>query len=132
MALIECVPNVSEGRRSDVIDALASTIDAPGVHLLDRSSDPSHNRTVYTFAGDPIAVQDALLRLFAAAIEAVDLRRHEGVHPRIGAVDVVPFVPLESTTLEECVRLAKRTGQIVADRFEVPVFLYEAAASNDD
>ena len=132
MPLIECVPNVSEGRRDGVIAALASTIDAPGVRLLDRSSDPSHNRTVYTFAGDPIAVQEALLRLFASAIEAIDLREHEGVHPRIGVVDVVPFVPLDGATMDECVALATRTGHIVADRFAVPVFLYEEAAANDE
>ncbi len=94
MPLIECVPNVSEGRRADVIAALAAAIAAPGIHVLDRSSDPSHNRTVYTFAGEPGALRDAVLRLFAAAIASIDLRAHDGVHPRIGAVDVVPFVPL--------------------------------------
>jgi glutamate formiminotransferase len=130
--LIECVPNVSEGRRDDVIAALAAAIDVPGVHLLDRSSDPSHNRTVYTFAGEAEPLQEAVLRLFMAAVTAIDLRRHEGVHPRIGAVDVVPFVPLRGTGMEECVALAKRTAKTIADRLSVPMFLYEEAAPTEE
>jgi len=130
--LIECVPNVSEGRRADVIAALAAAIAAPGVHLLDQSSDPSHNRTVYTFAGEPAAVRDAAHRLFAAATAAIDLRAHEGVHPRIGAVDVVPFVPLQDATMDECIALARDLGKTVSDEFGVPVFLYEEAAASDD
>ena len=94
MPLIECVPNVSEGRRANVIAALGAAVAVPGVRVLDRSSDPSHNRTVYTFAGEPDAVQDAVLRLFSVAVDAIDLRLHDGVHPRMGAVDVVPFIPL--------------------------------------
>ena len=132
MPLIECVPNVSEGRRADVIAALGAAIAAPGIHMLDRSSDPSHNRTVYTFAGEPGPLRDAVLRLFAAAVEAIDLRSHDGVHPRIGAVDVVPFVPLRDVTLEECVSLAKSTAALVGERIQVPVFLYEEAATNDE
>lgn len=132
MPLIECVPNVSEGRRADVIAALAAAIGGAGVHLLDQSSDPSHNRTVYTFAGEPEAVSDAVMRLFAAAIDAIDLRAHDGVHPRMGAVDVVPFVPLEHATMDDCIALAKRTAAGVAERFQLPVFLYEEAAVRDD
>ena len=131
MPLIECVPNVSEGRRADIIAALGATIAGPGVHMLDRSSDPSHNRTVYTFAGEAGAIQDAVLRLFAAAVGAIDLGSHDGVHPRMGAVDVVPFIPLEDATIEQCVALAKSTAALVADRFDVPIFLYEAAATDD-
>jgi glutamate formiminotransferase len=131
MPLIECVPNVSEGRRAGVIASLGAAIAGPGVHMLDRSSDPSHNRSVYTFAGEPEPLQDAVLRLFAAAVESIDLRSHDGVHPRIGAVDVVPFVPLQNATMEACVALAKSTAALVADRFQVPVFLYEAAAATD-
>lgn len=131
MPLIECVPNVSEGRRADVIDALASAIEGPGIRLLDRSSDPSHNRTVYSFAGDGPDILNAVMRLFAAAVDAIDLRTHDGVHPRIGAVDVVPFVPLQDATIEECVALAKSTGALVGERLHVPVFLYEDAASRD-
>ena len=102
----------------------------PGVHLLDQSSDPSHNRTVYTFAGEPAPVREAVLRLFAAAIDSIDLRAHEGVHPRIGAVDVVPFVPLHGRD-DGRVRDARHRARqaLVAERFGVPVFLYEEAAS---
>jgi glutamate formiminotransferase len=132
MPLIECVPNVSEGRRADIIAALAAAIAAPGIDVLDQSSDPSHNRSVFTFAGEPGALLDAVLRLFAAAIASIDLRAHEGVHPRIGAVDVVPFVPLQGATMEECVTLAKSTAALVAERLHVPVFLYEEAATTDD
>ena len=129
MPLIECVPNVSEGRREDCIAALAAAIDEPGVHLLDRSSDTSHNRTVFTFAGEPAPLQSAVLRLFTAAVAAIDLRQHAGVHPRMGAVDVVPFVPLQDASLADCVALAKSTAALVAERLGVPVFLYEEAAA---
>jgi glutamate formiminotransferase len=132
MPLIECVPNVSEGRRADIIAALEAAIARPGVQMLDRSSDPSHNRTVYTFAGEPAALRDAVLRLFTAAVAAIDLRAHDGVHPRVGAVDVVPFVPLRDTTLDECVALASSTAALVAERLQIPVFLYEDAAASDD
>lgn len=132
MPLIECVPNVSEGRRDDVIAALEAAIAASGVRVLDRSSDPSHNRTVYTFAGEPDALREAVLQLFEAAIDSIDLRTHDGVHPRMGAVDVVPFVPLQGATMEECVTLAKSTAALVAERLHVPVFLYEEAATTDD
>ena len=132
MPLIECVPNVSEGRRANVIAALGAAVAVPGVRVLDRSSDPSHNRTVYTFAGEPGAVQDAVLRLFSVAVDAIDLRLHDGVHPRMGAVDVVPFIPLNGATMQECVDLATSTGALVAERFSVPVFLYEEAAASDE
>ena len=132
MPLIECVPNVSDGRRADVIAALEAAIAVPGVHLLDQTSDLSHNRSVFTFAGEPNIVQEAVLRLFDTAINAIDLRTHEGVHPRIGAVDVVPFVPLRDATMEQCVALAAEVGRTVAGRFGLPVFLYEEAASSDD
>ena len=132
MPLIECVPNVSEGRRAEVIASLAAAIDAPGVHLLDRSSDVSHNRTVFTVAAEPAVLGDAVRRLFAAAIAAIDLRTHDGVHPRIGAVDVVPFVPLRDATMQQCIALAREVGQRVADEFAIPVFLYEDAAATED
>jgi len=132
MPLIECVPNVSEGRRADVIAALGAAIAGPGIHMLDRSSDASHNRTVYTFAGEPDPLRDAVLRLFAAAVDAINLQIHDGVHPRIGAVDVVPFVPLRDATMDDCVALAKSTAALVAERLHVPAFLYEEAASNEE
>ena len=109
--LIECVPNVSEGRRQAVVAALAETLTAVGgVRLLDYSADASHNRSVFTLAGAPEAVAQAVLRLFAAAIPAIDLNTHEGEHPRLGAVDVVPFIPLEGATMADCVALAQRVG----------------------
>lgn len=132
MPLIECVPNVSEGRRSDVIASLTEAVSIAGVHLLDRSSDLSHNRTVLTLAAEPEPLRDAVMGLFARAVELIDLRTHEGVHPRIGAVDVVPFVPLRDATMEFCVALASDIGRQVAARFDIPVFLYEEAARTDE
>ena len=132
MAVIECVPNVSDGRRPDVIDRLASSIGhIAGVHLLDRSSDPAHNRSVFTFAGDAQPVADAVLALFETAVAAIDLRSHSGAHPRLGAVDVVPFIPVSGATMTDCVALARTTAAAVASRFQIPVFLYEEAASTD-
>jgi glutamate formiminotransferase len=130
--LIECVPNVSEGRRADIIAALGAAIAGAGVQVLDQSSDASHNRTVFTFVGDPHAVRDAVVRLFDAAIDAIDLRTHQGVHPRVGSVDVVPFVPLQDATMDQCVALARDTAADVAARFHVPVFLYEEAAAREE
>jgi len=131
MAIIESIPNVSEGRRPDVIERLAEAIRAtPGVRLLDYSSDPSHNRSVYTLVGDADGVKRATLALFEQAVAAIDLRTHRGEHPRLGAVDVVPFVPIEGITMPECVALAREVGAAVAERFGVPVFLYEEASAN--
>ncbi len=129
--LIECVPNVSEGRRLEVIAAMAEAIrGVPDVRLLDLSSDPSHNRSVFTLAGDPIGVERAVLVLFERATADIDLRTHKGEHPRLGAVDVVPFIPIEGATMADCVTLAKKVGAEVAARFGVPVYLYEEASSN--
>ena len=123
--LIESVPNVSEGRRIDVVDRLAEAIEAgPGVFLLDRTSDASHNRSVFTLAGEHDAVGDALERLVAASIHEIDMDVHTGEHPRIGAVDVIPFVPLGTTTMDDCIELARSFGERVATRFDLPVFLY--------
>jgi glutamate formiminotransferase len=131
MAIIECIPNVSEGRRADVVERFAEAIRAvPGVRLLDYSSDPSHNRSVFTLVGDAAGVRSATLALFEQAVAAIDLRTHQGEHPRMGAVDVVPFVPIEGVTMPECVDLAKQVGAEVASRFNVPVFLYEEASNN--
>jgi glutamate formiminotransferase / 5-formyltetrahydrofolate cyclo-ligase len=129
--VIESVPNVSEGRRPEVIAALADAIRAvPGVRLLDSSSDASHNRSVLTLAGDAQGVEDAVLALFERAVALIDLRTHTGEHPRLGAVDVVPFVPIDGVTMGECVALARKVGAAVADRFQLPVYLYEEAATN--
>ena len=127
--LIECVPNISEARREHVIDRLADEVRGiEGVSLLDRSSDVSHNRSVFTIAGTAAALSDAVLGLVSVALETIDLRVHDGVHPRVGAVDVVPFVPLTNATMADCVDLARRVGRQIADRFGVPVYLYEHAA----
>lgn len=128
--LVESVPNVSEGRRLDVVDRLASAAaSVPGVHFLDRTSDASHNRSVFTLAGKVAAVTAGLERLVAAALDEIDMRTQTGEHPRIGAVDVVPFVPLGDTTLADCVGFARDFGRRIAERFELPVYLYAAAAT---
>ena len=131
--LIESVPNVSEGRRLDVVDRLASAITSvDGVFLLDRTSDASHNRSVFTLAGEDPAVREALERLVEAAIHEIDMDVHEGEHPRIGAVDVIPFVPLTGTTIDDCVELARTFGARMAERFGLPVYLYARAATRGD
>jgi glutamate formiminotransferase len=133
MPLIESVPNVSEGRRADVVQALVDAVrSVSGVRLLDYSSDPSHNRSVLTMVGEPAPLQTAILALFEAAVARIDLRRQSGGHPRVGAVDVVPFIPIADVTMAECVALARDTASEVARRFELPVFLYEEAATTPE
>ena len=131
--LVESVPNVSEGRRLDVVERLVDALtSSPGVYLLDRTSDSSHNRSVFTIAGEHEAVGIGLERLIAQAIADLDMEAHTGEHPRIGAVDVVPFVPLGDTTLDACVELAREFGEKVAARFALPVYLYARAATRSD
>jgi glutamate formiminotransferase len=131
--LIESVPNVSEGRRRDVVDRLAAAIETvPGVFLLDRTSDASHNRSVFTLAGEHAPVQDALEALVGTAIHEIDMDAHTGEHPRIGAVDVIPFVPLGPTTMDDTISLAREFGARIADRFELPVYFYANAASRPE
>jgi glutamate formiminotransferase len=128
--IIECVPNISEGRDRGAIDAVAAAVRAvPGVRLLDVSSDAAHNRSVLTFVGDAAAVRAGVLALFREAVARIDLRRHQGEHPRMGAVDVVPFIPVRGATVEDCVALSRETGEAVAREFGVPVYLYEDSAS---
>jgi glutamate formiminotransferase len=130
--IIECVPNVSEGRESGSIEAIAAAVrSTPGVRLLDVSSDASHNRSVLTFVGDGPAVRAGVSALFRAALERIDLRRHKGEHPRMGAVDVVPFIPIRGSSVEECVALSREAGADIAKDFGVPVYLYEDSASSD-
>jgi glutamate formiminotransferase / 5-formyltetrahydrofolate cyclo-ligase len=131
-ALIECIPNVSEGRRPEVVTALANAaVEAgAGVVLLDRTSDADHNRSVLTFLGDGDALVTAMTALVGAALEAIDLRTHRGAHPRVGAVDVIPLVPLRGATAADCVGLAKTLGKALADRYGLPVYLYEDAATS--
>jgi glutamate formiminotransferase len=131
VAIIECVPNISEGRRAEIVAAIAAAVRrVPGARLLDFSSDASHNRSVITIAGDAGPLKAAVLALFDAAVGLIDLRTHTGEHPRMGAVDVVPFVPIEGATMDDCVALAKDTAQSVAERFAMPVYLYEEASIN--
>jgi glutamate formiminotransferase / 5-formyltetrahydrofolate cyclo-ligase len=131
VAIIECVPNISEGRRPDVVAGIVEAVGrVPGARLLDFSSDASHNRSVITLAGDPGPLKAAVLALFDAAVGLIDLRTHTGEHPRMGAVDVVPFVPIEGVTMDDCVALAKDTARSVAERFAMPVYLYEEASVN--
>ena len=131
--LVECVPNFSEGRRTEVVDGLAQAVSSStGVFLLDRTMDRDHNRSVLTFAGPPAAVTGAMEAAVELAIERIDMNAHEGQHPRIGAVDVIPFVPLGETTMDECIELAGAFGKRIADRFDLPVFLYAKAATRPD
>jgi len=132
MAIIESVPNFSEGRRADVIQALIAAIQAPGVLLLDASSDADHNRTVITVAGEPDAVLEGVFRAAALAAQTINLFEHRGEHPRIGATDVIPLAPISGITLEECVPLAHRLGRRIGEELGLPVYLYAAAATRPE
>ena len=129
--LVESVPNFSEGRRIEVVDKLAAAVErVPGAHLLDRTSDVSHNRSVLTLAGEPAAILEALERTVAVAVAEIDMERQSGQHPRIGAVDVVPFIPLAGTSMADCIELARTFGRSMAERFGLPVYLYGEAATS--
>jgi glutamate formiminotransferase/formiminotetrahydrofolate cyclodeaminase len=131
--LIECVPNFSEGRDPTKVDAIVSAMSAvSGVYVLDREMDADHHRSVITLAGEPDAVAEAALRGIGKALELIDLTKHTGAHPRVGATDVVPFIPIEGVTIEDCVALAHRTGHEIWARYRIPVFFYEAAARRPD
>jgi len=131
--IIECVPNISEGRNPQIVEAIVDAVrSTPGVTLLDHSSDASHNRSVITFIGDPKGVVEAAVRLAKKAAELIDLTVQSGEHPRMGAVDVIPFIPLREATLDECVDLSKEAGRRIAQEAEIPVFLYEKSASSPE
>ncbi|HLE15113.1 MAG TPA: glutamate formimidoyltransferase [Anaerolineales bacterium] len=131
--LVECVPNYSEARRPEVVEAILASIRAvPGVRVLDRHSDLDHNRTVFTFVGSPVAVEEAAFQSIATAARLIDLDQHTGEHPRIGATDVVPFVPLAEVSMQDCVEIARRLGQRVGDELGIPVYLYEQAATRPE
>jgi glutamate formiminotransferase len=133
MALVECVPNFSEGREEATLLALESALTSvPHVVLLGREADVDHNRSVFTIVGPPDAVVEAAVRAVGVAAERIDLTTHSGEHPRIGAADVVPFVPVEGIRLEDCVPLAHRAGELIWERHGVPVYFYEAAARAED
>ena len=131
--LVECVPNFSEGRRPEIIEAILDEIrSTDGVRLLDHMSDASHNRTVVTFVGEPEAAKEAAFRACAKATELINMEEHSGEHPRIGATDVVPFIPISEVSMDECIKLAQSLGQEVAEKLQVPVFLYEEASTRPD
>ncbi|MDX2268942.1 MAG: glutamate formimidoyltransferase [Bryobacter sp.] len=133
MSLIECVPNFSEGRDEATLAALeAAILSVSGILLLGREADPDHNRSVFTFVGEPAAVVEAAVRAVGVAAERINLTQHQGVHPRIGAADVVPFVPVEDLTLADCIPIAHRAGEEIWRRFGVAVYFYEAAALAPD
>src|SRR5215472_297777 len=127
--IVECVPNFSEGRDPEVVGRLVQTIESvPETAVLGTHMDPDHNRSVITYAGAPAAVAEAALRAVALASELIDLRRHAGVHPRLGSTDVLPFVPVRGVTMDDCVALAHQTGERIATRLRIPVYYYERAA----
>jgi len=131
--LIECVPNFSEGRDPAKVDALVDAMSGvPGAWVLDRTSDADHHRSVITLAGEPEAVAEAAIHGVGAAASLIDLTRHSGAHPRIGATDVLPFIPLEGVSIEECVALARRVGHQIWERYRIPVYFYEAAAARPE
>jgi glutamate formiminotransferase len=131
--LVECVPNFSEGRKPDVIETIAQAVrSVSGVTVLNRHIDPDHNRSVITFVASPDAIVDGALRAVATAAELIDLRSHQGEHPRIGATDVLPFVPVSGVTIEDCVALAHDAGQRIWNELSIPVFFYERAALRPD
>lgn len=128
--IVECVPNISEGRNTEIIEAVIDQVRAvAGVTLLDYSSDPSHNRTVITFLGNPEGVAEAAVAVAKKAVELIDLTKHQGEHPRMGAVDVIPFIPIKEMTAEDCVALSKQVAKRVWEEAKMPVFLYEDSAT---
>ena len=131
-ALVECVPNFSEGRDKARVDAILEAMKMDGVYLLDREMDADHNRCVITLVGDPVNVAEAAIRGVGKAAELIDLTKHTGAHPRMGAADVIPFIPIEGLTLEDCVAIARRVGEEIWKRHKVPVYLYEAAAQRPE
>lgn len=131
--IIESIPNISEGRNQEIIEACVDQIrTTPGCTLLNYSSDPSHNRTVITYIGDPKGVEEAGVKLAKKAVELIDLTKHEGEHPRMGCVDVMPFVPIKDATIEECIEISKVVGERVAKEANLPVFLYEYSATKPE
>ncbi len=132
MALIECVPNFSEGRDKTKVDAIIEAMKVGGVYLLDREMDSDHNRCVITIVGDRDAIAEAAIRGVGKAAELIDLTKHQGAHPRMGAADVVPFIPIEGVSLEDCVQIARHVGEEIWKRYKIPIYFYEAAAKSPE
>src|SRR5215472_1155790 len=131
-SLVESVPNFSEGRNKAVVDAIIEAMKLPGVYLLDREMDSDHNRSVITLLGDRETIAEAVIRGVGKAAELIDLNHHQGAHPRLCATDVVPFIPIEGVTIEDCVAIARRVGEEIWKRYQIPVYLYEAAATRPE
>src|SRR5437016_8651029 len=130
--LVECVPNFSEGRNKAVVDAIVEAMHLPGVYLLDREMDADHNRSVITLLGDRDTIAEAVVRGVGKAAELIDLNHHQGAHPRMGATDIVPFIPIDGVTVEDCVAISRRVGEEIWKRFQIPVYLYESAATTPE
>src|SRR4051812_37699603 len=130
--LVECVPNFSEGRDKSKVDAIVAAMKIDGVFLLDREMDADHNRCVITLVGERDAIQEAAIRGVGKASELIDLNTHKGAHPRLGAADVIPFIPIEGVSIEDCVTMARHVGEQIWKRYQIPVYLYEAAASSPE
>src|SRR6202789_498632 len=130
--LVECVPNFSEGRDKAKVDAIVDAMKMDGVYLLDREMDADHNRCVITLVGEREAIQEAAIRGVGKAAELIDLNQHQGAHPRMGAADVVPFIPIDGVTIEDCVAMARHVGAEIWKRYQIPVYLYEAAAATPE
>ncbi|MFZ8845938.1 MAG: glutamate formimidoyltransferase, partial [Candidatus Hydrothermia bacterium] len=130
--LVECIPNFSEGRRKDVIDEIVNSVKILGIEILDVHSDENHNRSVLTFVGVPHQVEEAILRMFETAISLIDLNKHSGTHPRIGAIDVVPLVPIRNYSVDEAIKLSRKIGKKIYEKFGVPVYFYELSAKRED
>jgi glutamate formiminotransferase len=130
--LVECVPNFSEGRDKSKVDAIVAAMKVDGVFLLDREMDADHNRCVITLVGEREAIQEAAIRGVGRASELIDLNLHKGAHPRLGAADVIPFIPIEGVSIEDCVTMARQVGEQIWKRYQIPVYLYEAAATSPE
>ena len=130
--LVECVPNFSEGRDKSKVDAIIAAMKVEGVYLLDREMDADHNRCVITLVGEREPIMEAAIRGVCKAAEIIDLTQHTGAHPRLGAADVVPFIPIAGVTLEDCVAMARHVGEQIWTRYKIPVYLYEAAATSPE
>ncbi len=130
--IIECVPNISEGRRKEVIDEIIKNLRSTGVKILDYSSDSDHNRSVITFVGDRETVKKGALQVSRDAVQLIDLRVHHGTHPRMGAVDVIPFIPIKNVTMKDCIEISKEVGKVIAEELHIPVYLYAESATTPE
>ena len=130
--LVECVPNFSEGRDAAKVDAIVEAMKLPGVYLLDREMDADHNRCVITLVGDREAIEEAAIQGVGKAAELIDLTKHQGAHPRMGAADVIPFIPIDGVTIQDCVVMARCVAAEIAKRYAIPTYLYEAAAATPE